>query len=218
MRYLTVRLRPAEGAGFHPLGERLTEAPSVEREAIHHVELLDDGSVLLLAEGSGDRDRYEAVMASSPAVHDYMLSGDERWMAVSRFDPTEAVRRILEWRRRSDVVVETPIPFLEDGSQRVTVLGDEAAFESLFEAGVAADAFEFEVVETAEYDPDTGRFARSLTARQREVLAAAVDVGYYRAPREATQADVAEAVGLSPSTVGDHLRKVEARVFGAMVQ
>lgn len=218
MRYLTVRIVPTDGEGFHPLGKRLTEESSIQREAIHHVELLDDGTVLMLAEGSGDRECYEEIMASSSFVHEYMVSGDERWMAVSRFDPTETVRRVLEWRRQADVVIETPILFRADGSQRITVLGDEAAFQHLYQQATSLESFAFEVVETGEYDPDTARFTRSLTPRQQEVLAAAVDVGYYRAPREATQKDVAVTVGLSPSTVGDHLRKIEERVFGAIVK
>jgi hypothetical protein len=96
MRYLTVDISPEDGSGFHPLGKQLTEEPSIRREAIHHVELLDDEAVLMLAEGSGDRDRYEEIMANSPAVHQWMVSGDDRWMAVSRFTPTETVRRMLQ--------------------------------------------------------------------------------------------------------------------------
>nr|WP_277543467.1 helix-turn-helix domain-containing protein [Halomicroarcula sp. FL173] len=115
-------------------------------------------------------------------------------------------------------MVETPILFRADGSQRITVLGDETAFTHLYQRATALESFAFEVVETGEYDPDTERFTRSLTPRQQEVLAAAVNVGYYRAPREATQQDVAAAVGLSPSTVGDHLRKIEERVFCAVVK
>jgi hypothetical protein len=218
VRYLTVRLSPAEGTGFHPLGRRLTEEPAVRREALHHVELLDDGTVLTLAEGRGDRARYEEVVSSSAAVREYMVSGEDRWMAVSRFEPTDHVRRLLEWRRRGDLVVETPVRFEADGAQRLTVLGDDAAFERLFREARGSEAFALDVVRTGEYDPDAERFARALTARQEEVLAAAVDVGYYSAPREATHADVAEAVGLSASTVGDHLRRVEERVFAAMVR
>lgn len=217
MRYLTVRLAPTEAAGFHPLGKRLTDEPSIQREAIHHVELLDDGTVLTLAEGSGDRERYEEIMSSSSFVHEYMLSGDDRWMAVSRFDPTDTVRGILEWRQQADVVVETPIPFLADGSQRVTLLGDQRSFRELYQQSTSTGSVSFEIEETGEYDPDTARFMRVLTPRQQEVLTAAVDVGYYKAPREATHDDVADAVGLAPSTVGDHLRKIEERVFETII-
>lgn len=218
MRYMSMRLVPTEGSGFHPLGEQLSTDPAIQREAIHHVELLDDGTVLTLAEGSGDRGRYEAIMSSSPSVHDYMVSGDERWMAVSQFEPTAPIERILEWHQQADIVIETPILFGADGTQRVTFLGDESAFKTIFEQAEAVESLEFEILETGAYDPDAQRFTRSLTNRQEEVLSAAVAVGYYRAPREATHEDIAEEVGLAPSTVGDHLRKIEASVFEAMVR
>lgn len=218
MRYLTVLVRPAETGAFHPLGRALSEDPSLTREAIHHVELLDDGTVLLFAEGSGDRNRYEEIMADSPAVLDYLVSGEQQWMAVSQFEATELAERILDRQRESDVVVETPIYFTEDGALRITYLGSDPAFQSLFE-DVAADAgVAFEVVETGEYDPEQASFTRLLTARQREVLDAAVAVGYYDNPRTATHEDVAERVGIAPTTAGEHLRKIEARVFGALVR
>ncbi|WP_135306463.1 helix-turn-helix domain-containing protein [Haloarcula amylovorans] len=218
MRYMTMRLVPAEGAGFHPLGKQLSADPAIQREAIHHVKFLDDGTVLTFAEGSGDRERYEEIMSSSPSVHAYMVSGDDRWMAVSQFEPTEQVRRILEWHQRADIVVETPILFGANGAQKITIIGDESAFKTLFNEAATIESLEFEILETGEYEPNTQQFTRSLTSRQEQVLAAAVDVGYYRAPREATHKDVAEAVGLAPSTVGDHLRKIEARVFEAIVR
>jgi len=218
MRYMSVRLTPTEGPGFHPLGEQLSADPAIRRTAIHHVEFLDDGTVLTLAEGSGDRERYEEIMSSSPSVHAYMVSGDEQWMAVSQFEPTPPVKRILDWHHHAELVVETPILFGDDGSQEVTFIGDESAFKQIFQQAKTVDSIEFEVVKTGAYDPNAERFTRLLTSRQEDVLAAAVSVGYYRAPREATHEDVADAVGLSPSTVGDHLRKIEARVFEAMVR
>jgi hypothetical protein len=217
MRYVTMRLAPTEGNGFHPLGKQLSEAPSIQREAIHHVEFLDNETVLTLAEGSGDRERYEEIMSSSAAVDAYMVSGDERWMAVSQFEPTDEVRRLLEWQQQADIVVETPILFGVGGTQKITILGDESAFRAIFEEAENMDTLDVEIMETGEYDPDAQSFTRPLTSRQEEVLRAAVDVGYYRAPREATHEDVAQVVGLAPSTVGDHLRKIEESVFESIV-
>jgi len=216
MRYLTVQLVPREGAGFHPLGERLTTEPALQREAVHHFELLDDGTLLLLAEGSGDRDRYEEIMASEPTVRNYMVSGEERWMAVSQFEVNGAVREILEWQRREEIVVEMPLQFQRDGSQQMTLIGDDESFRALYEEATALDVFDIEIVETGEYSPDTDRLARTLTTRQQEIMQAAVDLGYYREPREATHEDVAAALDLSPSAVGKHLRRIEERVFDAL--
>lgn len=194
------------------------EEPSLQREAVHHFELLDDGTLLLLAEGSGDRDRYEEIMASEPTVRDYMVSGEERWMAVSQFESNEAIREILEWQQREDIVVETPVRFQRDGSQQLTLIGEDESFRTLYQEATSLESFDLEVVETGEYTPDADRLARTLTTRQQEIMAAAVELGYYRAPREATHEDIAGALDLSPSAVGKHLRRVEERVFAALAR
>jgi len=218
MRYLTVLARPTEGDTFHPLGERLSEEPSVTREAIHHVELLADGTVLLFGEASGSQERYREIMSEAPSVQEYLVSGDDPWMAVSQFEPSPSTRRMLELTTEFDIVIETPIHVQDDGTLRVTHLGRESKLQSLFRA-IGEDApVGLEVVDTGTYEPDHASFARLLTDRQREVLEAAVDVGYYDAPRAATLEDVADAVDIAPTTVGEHLQKVESRVFNELVR
>ncbi|WP_435153722.1 hypothetical protein [Haladaptatus sp. DFWS20] len=91
MRYLTVHLMPRDGGVFHPLGSELREESLIHREAIHHAEHLDDGTVVLLAEASGNRKRYEEIMTASSYVDDFLVAGEERWVAVSRFEPTNAI-------------------------------------------------------------------------------------------------------------------------------
>lgn len=218
MRYLTVRLEPTDGGAFHPVGELLAEEPSITREAIHHVELLDDETVVTLAEGSGDRERYAELMTESPVVEDFMVAGEERWMATSQFEARDPARQILSWRRESELVVETPIKINDDGSVRMTYLGSEGDFRALYDTMTASSALHMEVLETGDYQPNPPTFSRVLTTRQQEVLQAAVDCGYYTNPRTATHEDIAATVGIAPTTVGDHLREIEARVFGTLVR
>lgn len=52
-----------------------------------------------------------------------------------------------------------------------------------------------------------------LTARQLEVLETAYDIGYFERPRRATATDVADELGISPSTVGEHLAAAEAKLL-----
>ncbi|WP_336000854.1 helix-turn-helix domain-containing protein [Halorientalis halophila] len=218
MRYLTVLVRPTEGDAFHPLGQRLTADPSIRREAIHHAELRPDGTVLLLAEASGDRERYEEISESSPYVLEEHATGRDRWLAISQFEPNEAIRRILTMQSEAEVVVDTPIRFTDDGTARVTYLGTERALTALFQKTVDAEGFTVEVTETGTYEPTDDAFANVLTDRQQDVLEAAIDVGYYSVPREATHEDVAETVGIAPTTAGDHLRKIESRVLGTRTE
>nr|WP_272904722.1 helix-turn-helix domain-containing protein [Halobacterium sp. TGN-42-S1] len=55
-----------------------------------------------------------------------------------------------------------------------------------------------------------------MTDRQRDVVAVAVDLGYYEVPRTATLDDVAAEVGVASSTVSDHLRKAESAVMASL--
>ena len=52
-----------------------------------------------------------------------------------------------------------------------------------------------------------GALEELLTDRQREVIAVAVDLGYFSVPREATLSDVAAEMGVEKSTVGERLRR-----------
>ncbi|QCC49466.1 helix-turn-helix domain-containing protein [Halobellus limi] len=218
MRYLTVRAEAAGTGPLHPLGEALGEATSFAREAIHHVELLDDDTVLMLAEGSGDQSSYIEVMQASPYVKEFLVSGTERWMAVTQFELSPPTAELMRRGDRPGIVVDTPIQINADGSLRITYLGDELDLQDLFDSLTDDAPFEIEVLETGSYSPDQHALTRLLTARQREVLETALDVGYYELPREATHESIAEQLDIAPTTAGEHLRKIERRVFTAIVQ
>ena len=217
MRYLTLLVKPDGEGAFHPLGGELTAEPSIERRAIHHLELLEDDTVLLFAEASGSQDRYREIMAESPHVLEYLTAGEDRWMAVSQFEPTEEVHWALELQRDSLLVVDTPIRFTSEDHLKVTYLGTDEIFSTLYEYAADADYMTVEVLATGEYETDGSSFSRVITARQEEVIEAAVDLGYYSEPRQASLEDVSEVVGIAPGTVGEHLRKAEERVFSEIV-
>lgn len=64
---------------------------------------------------------------------------------------------------------------------------------------------------------ESGR-GRELTARQREVLRAAVFAGYYASPRRITIAQLAGRLSLAPSTLSGLLQKIEAKVLEAAAE
>lgn len=216
MRYVRVRAVPTEGRAFHPLGAALAEEPSIERGHISWVESLDDGTAILLANASGDVDRYRELLTECEYVLDFTVASAENWWySYTHFETTDVTERMLATKYESGLVMEMPISVDPDGSMEVTLVGPEEAFQEEFEAS-PAEEFSFEILETGAYDPDLSELYRSLTERQREVLDAALELGYYEAPRQATQEEVAAAVNVAPSTVGEHLQKIEARVFGQL--
>jgi predicted DNA binding protein len=216
MRYARLRVTTDDGAAFHPLGDELHREPAVQRERIHRVDLLADGTGVMLAEASGDRERYEAILADSTYVHEFAVTGAEgRWYSYTHFEPTETTRAMMEQRRENELMLDFPVAVTEDGSLELTLLGSQEAFGNA--SATAYEGWDVEVVEIGDQPPTLSTLFASLTSRQQEVLEAAVELGYYESPRGATQADVAEAVGGTASTVGEHLQKVEARVFQAFV-
>lgn len=215
MRYVEVVMHP-DPELLHPIERRIAEDPALTRKAMHAFEQLDDGTIALLTEVEGDLDRYREIVADSPAVHEYAVSGDGSGFCYSRVDPTPLNERFMEQRRTAEFVLRLPIEYTEDGGRRIVLVGREEDF-----AGApidTPDGVDLELVSTGPYRPEVDHVFADLTARQREVLETALDLGYYENPREATQADVAETVGIEPGTVGQHLRNVESAVFSTYVR
>ena len=57
----------------------------------------------------------------------------------------------------------------------------------------------------------------TLTDKQREALKAAMRNGYYDYPRRISATELAERLGLSKTTLVEHLRKAEGRLMGEIV-
>ena len=57
----------------------------------------------------------------------------------------------------------------------------------------------------------------TLTERQREIVQTAYSMGYYEVPRSSSTEDVAERVGLDPSTVAEHLQRAEQNLLGEIL-
>ncbi|WP_254837905.1 helix-turn-helix domain-containing protein [Natronomonas marina] len=214
MRTATVRLSPP-GTGLHPADAEVAARPDLGREAIDHITALADGAGVVLCRLRGDAAALADVLADTEGVLDsHVTDADGTLYAYVHFRPTETAEALLELRRAHELVVRTPIRWLADGRLEVSAVGDDRTLQAAV-AGLP-DAVGVELVELREYDPSTDRAEALLTDRQLEVLDAALDAGYYEQPRRANQADVAEAVGLAPATVGEHLRRIEGTVMRSL--
>ena len=214
MRTATVRLSP-HGPGLHPADAEVASHPDLDREAIDHVTGLSDGTGVVLCRLRGEAATVRAVLADSSGVLDHhVTAADDTLSVYVHFEPTETAEALLALRRAHEIVVRTPIRWLADGRLEVTAVGDDATLQSA--VGGLPSAVGVELVELREYEPHVDRPGTRLTDRQLEVLDAALAVGYYEEPRRGTQADVADAVGLAPATVGEHLRRIEGTVLRSL--
>lgn len=107
--------------------------------------------------------------------------------------------------------MDPPLEFVDRQALRVAVAGRQEAISEATK--LAPDAVSVTLERAGRYDPRTDLLGDVFTARQREVLETAVECGYYDTPRSATQADVVARLDCSAGTVGEHLRKIQARVL-----
>jgi len=58
---------------------------------------------------------------------------------------------------------------------------------------------------------------RQLTARQREVVETAHEMGYFEYPRQANASEVADALGIGPSTFIEHLNAAQSKLLADLL-
>ncbi|WP_267643679.1 helix-turn-helix domain-containing protein [Haloarchaeobius amylolyticus] len=186
-----------------------------EREEIYHLNVLADGSVVLLGRVRGDLEVVRRLLDEEADVLGYSISqADGRsGLAYVHARPPPEMKEFLQLPRTHEVLFDFPLESTSDGRLEVVMIGETNA---VLQEALAAIPGELAVrVERIGPYPDPREQVVSLlTDRQREVLDVALDLGYYDIPRQATHRDIADQLGLSVGTVSEHLQKVESTVFG----
>ncbi|WP_449329046.1 helix-turn-helix domain-containing protein [Salinigranum rubrum] len=72
--------------------------------------------------------------------------------------------------------------------------------------------------QTGDFQPSMNDPAAQLTDRQIEVVRKAVAAGYYEIPRRVTQRELADEIGVSQGTIGDHLRRIESKIIQSVIE
>lgn len=113
------------------------------------------------------------------------------------------------------MIFELPLEGVRLDALRVMMIGET---DSVLQQALAdvPDEVAVTIERIESYPSDHDGLSARLTDRQREVLDAATDLGYYEVPRQANHTDIAERDNLDPSTVSEHLQKIEGRVFDSL--
>lgn len=115
------------------------------------------------------------------------------------FVPVEAIR-IRDGREYWTVVAEGPRSDFEDRLAEVERRMD-ADIEIRSTGSTATNRWQV-------------LLSQELSERQREVIELARQRGYYEWPRETNASDLAEELGISKTTLLEHLRKAESKIIG----
>jgi predicted DNA binding protein len=214
MRYVRTVIWPREG-GLHPVDKALADEPNLTRELLHNISLLDDGTAITLLQLSGDAERAHEIAQEAEEVLDYQLSeGDDEILVYTYFVPTDTIVELLSLFREYELILDMPLEYTADGKLRVHIVGEEEVIREVIPQ--VPDGIGLDLEQITDYAPEEERLFGMLTERQQETLRAATEAGYYNVPREATHKDIAERLDRSDGTVGEHLRKIEAKVMEAI--
>lgn len=186
------------------ISEISREFPTVHFRVLSAIPGDDRGYALLRIDGPPVDDVIER-MGNHPQLTDQDVIHRQDDMATVHFETTHPL--LLLSAKHSGVAIELPVD-IREGTATVKVSGNR---ERLSELGDQLDRFGLSFqIERIEASPVIGTV---LSKRQRELLQAAVEAGYYDTPRESSLTELAEEVGIAKSTCSEILQRAEGAVI-----
>ena len=196
---------------MHPVFDMLTRGDHVERVYGLHWNFSGD-RLGILHYMEGEFERYVAELESIQSVlgYDIARADDRHFYVYHRCVVDGGAQELFETFTRDTLLLVPPIAFSDDGAATVSLFGNSAEVQAAIES--IPDAIEVDVHEVSGMADTPKVTGAMLTARQREAVEAALSLGYYDIPREASYQDVAVEIDCAPSTAAEHLRKAEGKL------
>ncbi|WP_211313119.1 helix-turn-helix domain-containing protein [Halarchaeum salinum] len=173
----------------------------------------DTGQFFFLVEGADDA--FEMALNADHTVRDWTLVSEEGDTRVYRIGHPDNVILL------SPVVTELAGLMLDARSNDGhgwTVRLQLSDRESLADLWEFCDSknIEFDLKRTYRQDGWTTGEPATLTDAQRQALVTAYELGYFQEPRDASLADLADALDISPTAVSGRIRRGTAELVEAM--
>lgn len=213
MRCATFSLTGQDG-GFFPADTVLAAAEGVHRDSILEITLLTDGTCVILYELHGNIHRASDVLEAEATVVEHELTDDNPAAAYIHFHPNDTVVTLLTIQREYPLILKPPVACLSDGVQANIIGADDTLQQAVEE--IPAD-LSLTLESISDYTHTSTDPFNTLTTRQREILTTAAKHGYYAVPRQTSHKGIADELGLSESTVSEHLQKAEAKLLGTLL-
>ena len=209
MRQITLLLDAGE-QGFHPADVALREEPSVTRNQIHYLNVLDDDTFVTLYEVQGDLERAIEILEDRSDVFNVDVAGEREGFIFAHLaaaEPDLSLTKILD---QKEILIEYPIAYTKQGVE-IKLAGTSEAIQEA--ASEVSGSVRTELLNRGEFRPTIEQLQETLTSRQQEVLELAVRMGYFEFPRETNYEEIAEELGVNQSTVAEHIQRIEAKIL-----
>lgn len=177
----------------------------------------DDQSTLLYTV-DGDPTTFAERAADTAGIDSVELSdttpGQTYVLVVMRPLETPLFAAIQRASTEAGLIVRKPIVY-RNGTMSARVIGDASVLQRALDD--APNGVEVQIDRIGRLQSHSNDPVGTLSERQREAVGAALELGYYNQPREATHEDVAAKLDCAPPTASDHLQKAEAKIIRAMM-
>lgn len=120
---------------------------------------------------------------------------------------------LFEVQKKGMVIFEKGT-FSPEGVNLYVICEDELVSDVI---STIKDVYGAEVAGIEDYSPEYSPILK-LTEKQFEVLLFAYKSGYFDNPRRVTLRELAQMLGLSPSTVKEHLRKAQKKILEEIIE
>lgn len=217
MKYLDVRLRQPDWM-LHPM-----QAFIRHEDVVSYEELLtwnirpEEGVEFLLFYVETELEPYREAIDDVETIIEYQLAPiDDSSLHVWACQETRP--EVQSWRGAfadQRLVVVPPIRFDDEAALGMTLVGEGSDAQAVL-ADLPPD-IDVTINEIGSYDRRGETLAGALTDRQLTAAQTALDLGYYDVPREATLADVADAMDCAESTASVLLRRAERELFSRVL-
>lgn len=160
---------------------------------------------------TADRERFEAALEAVPEVstHDISALDADRFALHLTLELPSSLARLFDAVTTGGLIVVRPIVYCDDVVQGNWV-GQPADVQTALDS--LPPGFDLTVESVSEFDVRREVPTATLSDRQWEAVRIAAELGYYESPRQATHAEIGDALGCSPSTATVHLQKAEAKL------
>lgn len=212
MKYIHLQIIHSEES-LHPMHEF-----EINHSEFHGSELLhwnpaigETNSMIFRVEG--DPNVYKKKLDKRGEVVDYSISSVEkgRFYCCVCERLTDRDRAYVQAFAQGTLVVIPPVHYNQDSTIDVTLVGSPSDVDTVLTEFPKES--EVDVLSVGEYATRAPGATSGITSRQREVVNAAVECGYYQSPRSGTVSEIASKLNISPSTAAEHLRKAEAKLM-----
>lgn len=165
----------------------------------------------------GDHDRFESILREAPEIETYDLvpETDHTALCFLAANGSAGTHALFAHFSRGSLLTVPPVQWNGDGTTTFTLFGTRDDIQSAVEDAPDGVAVTIDEIGGDRVAPRA--VVHRLSERQRAAAEAAIDLGYYDEPRDATTADIARELDCSPSTAATHLRKAESKLLCALL-